>query len=369
LTTYTVYLRDANRNRIAQIDDFDDLEVVLRYNDVSSWVLEVPAGGDASTFLTAQPVAGIAIYRDDTLLLSGPVKRRERRWDEKSDSIVISGVDDTAWLGSRLALQPALGGGYYEEYATITGPAETVMRQFVDQNGGASSATNRLVPGLTSGTDYAKGATVTGRSRFGNLLEIEQYLGMLSGLGFWVYQSGTSLVFDVYQPVDRRTTVRFSPELGNLGAYEWTEGAPEVNYVYVAGQGEGTARLVIERQDSTSIAAFGRYEQFRDARDVATTSELEQRGDELITDKGSTSTLAITPIDSGLTAYGRDYRLGDIVTVTVDDVDVVDRVREVHIRLRGDSGEQLEWRGQVTELPAAAANRRLRSRLALIERA
>lgn len=365
--TYTIYLRDANRNRIAQLDDFSELEMVLRYNAVSTWLLEVPAGGDASNLLAVGPPAGIIVERDGITILSGPVRQRERIWGLKTDRITIAGVDDTWWLGTRLALQTALGGGLYQEYDTRTDIAETVMRQFVDVNAGASASAARQVPGLSAGTSYSLGPTVTGRARFTNLLELMQYLGNLAGLGFRVAQSDTSLLFTVYAPVDRSTTVRFAPDLGNLSAYEWAEGAPVLNYVFVAGQGEGAARLIVERQDPASIARFGRIEYFRDARDVATAGELEQRGDESIANNASTSELRITPVDTDLVSYGRDYVLGDTVTVTVDGVDVADQVKQVTIRLSGD-GEELAWAGALTTLPAAASNRQLQSRLSQLER-
>lgn len=366
--TYRIYLRDKDRNRIAEIEDWTSLELVLRFNNTSAWVLDVPAGSDASNLLTATPVAGIIVERNNVTLLSGPVRQRERTWNEQTDTVVISGVDDTWFLLSRLATPPTIATNYYQEYDVRIGAAETVMQQYVYYNLGGGAGPARQIPGITLALDYGRGGTVYGRARFSTVLEVLQELATIARLGFRVVQVGTSLEFQVYQPADRSATARFGQELGNLSGYEFYEKSPEASLVYVAGQGEGASRVIIERQSPGAIAQFGRIEVFRDARDAETMPELEQRGDQELDERAATSELRISPIDTDLVSFGSDYFLGDTVTLTVDDVPVTDVVREVVIRLTAERGEELRWNGRVTELPQQASLRRLRSRLSRIER-
>lgn len=331
MAEYEIYLRDANLQRVAEVDHFAKLELVLRFDDVSTWALDAPAGGVAARNAVAGN--GIIVRRDGETILSGPIRPQRRVWAEDRSMATLAGPDDTVFVHDRLALPVPSGPPYTAaEHDVRTGVASTVMLAYVHANAALGASVPRRAPFLQVATDPLIGATVTGRARFVNLLELLQSLALSGGdLGFRVVQLGFSQVleFQVYQPVDRTASAIFSPLLGTLRGFEYAVDPPEANHVIVGGGGEGTARLFVEAGDSASIVTWGRIEQFRDRRDTTDAAELAQTAAEELEEKAIKTSLGLTPIDTEALAFGTDYGLGDRVTVVItDDSDVVDPVLE-----------------------------------------
>lgn len=327
---YKIYVRDQYLNRVAEVDDFLSLEFILRFNQVGSWVLDIPAGTKAAQYIT-QPKTGIIVVKDGVTLLSGPVKVRNHKWNKDADTITVSGSDDMVYLLRNLAY-PTDPPFTAKAYDVRTGKAETVLKQYVDYNIGENGRTDRRK--LTVQTDTGIGNTVTGRARFHTLLELCSSLALSGGdLGFKVVQTNGQLQFQVYQPIDKTQSVFFSPQLGNLAEYDYTEEDPEANCTIAGGGGEGASRILLERIDSASIAEYDRYETFIDRRDTTDTTELIQAMDEELSTKARKTSLSITPIDLPNLSFGKHYNLGDKVTVKIGENTIKDVVREVKIQL------------------------------------
>lgn len=276
--------RGSDLQTVAEVDDFNRAELVFRFNDVGAWVLELPVDTNAATHLL-QSRAGIVVYRGSTLVFSGPVTKRRRRWNADEDVLVASGWSDLAWLVWRLAHpQPTTSAPPYSvnEYDVITAAAADAIRSYVDRNLGASAlAPRRLSPAITLAAASGIGESVTGEGRWQPVLELAQKLATKAGnVAFDLQQSGTSLVFSTGQIVDRSASIRFSQEMGNLLEFDYEVPIPEANYLYSGGQGEGTARTIIEVADATSIAEHGRIERFRDARNHDTAATQTQDANE-----------------------------------------------------------------------------------------
>lgn len=352
MSEWQLYVRDRNRNRVAEIDDFQQLDLVLRFNAVGSWVIALPADGVAARYLN-QDGCGLVAVRDGATLLSGPKRRPERVWSSKTDRLVVAGVDDVCWIADGLAYPVPTGPPYSAAAHDVrTGACETVMRAYVSANVGPGAKAERIVAGLTLATDAALGATVTGRARFANLLELLQALAIAGGdLGFRI----VDMQFQVYQPTDLTAMAVFSSDLGNLAAYTYREEAPSVNYIIVAGGGEGTARTFAEKGDSASIVRWGRIELFRDRRDTTDATELLQTADEALSTGAAKTYLSIEPIDTEALAYGADYNLGDKVSVIVDGTTIHDVLREVHITLTPEAGESVRPLVGTPDQPANGA--------------
>jgi hypothetical protein len=335
---YKLYVRDSELNRIVEIDNFNSLDMVLRFNTPSTWVLDLPTDSIAARELS-KPNHGINVTHDGETLLSGNVSNPNRKWDSSQDTTTVSGYDDTAWLQKRLAYPVPSGPPYTSAaYDVRTGVAETVIHEFVDYNAGLKALPERQVPKLVLGTNLGRGNTVTGRARFHSLIERVRALALVGGgLGFRIKQVGRKLEFQTYQPTDKTKEVIFSPLLGNLRAFEYSRENAETNYVIVGGGGQGTARTIIERGDSNSITKYGRHESFLDQRNTTETNELEQAIDEELEQKAEKYSLSISPIDTESMNFGRDYNLGDKVSVVLDESTVIrDVVREIKISITPD---------------------------------
>lgn len=340
MTGYRIYVRDASLERVAEVSDFNRMALVLRFNAPGWWALDLPHGTDAAAALM-EPGAGVVVRLGGEVLLSGSRTTSQRSWaggEEEFDRLMVGGPDDLVWLSRRLA-PPVPSGPPYggAEHDVRTGPAETVIRQYVDLNAGPGATAPRRVPALVLAPNEGRGAAVTGRARFNNLMELVAFLALAGGgLGVRITQKGTDLEFAVYEPADRTAAVRFKPSLGNLRAFERTRKAPAATYVYVGGGGDGAARTFVEGGDAAGIIQHGRIETFRDRRDTTDAAELAQQVQTSLEELGPEDTLELTPIDIAELAFGTHYGLGDRVTAVVDEQAIEQVIREVHIDLLPD---------------------------------
>ena len=109
--------------------------------------------------------------------------------------------------------------------------------------------------------------------------------------------------------------------------------AAKANKVVVAGQGVDTGRLIREQTDPDSVALWGLAETFQDRRDTPDVAELDKAGIETLASSVTPVTVVFTPLDTDGQAFGRDWSLGDLVTVNAGGLTVHDQVREVHVTL------------------------------------
>lgn len=336
-----IEVRDSSLNRVGQITDEYKvgLEAVLRFRAVGAWKITLPTSHPMAEALRA-PGAGIIITGDSGVLMSGPTRSAKSvKTDENPEGTwEISGVDDNAILGERIAYPTpdtddiAAQG----DYDVRTGPAETVIKGYVNANLGPSAPTARRVPGLTIQADNATGETVTGRARFDTLGALASQLAVTSNLGFRVIQDGSNLEFQTYQPIDRSAEVRMDIDNYRLTKSEYAYTAPEATRVIVAGQGTGADRTLIERATTDSQqaeTAWGRrIEVFKDQRNTNDTVELQQAGDEILAEKGITvESVSVTPTDDSSMDYPSDWGLGDKVSVVVGEDTISQIVTEVAI--------------------------------------
>lgn len=344
---YGVYIRNSSGLLVAQVDDYHDLTLTLRFNDVGGWRMTLPTQS-----LAAQALAfggGLVVIRNGESILSGDVRSLDRSWTADGDTLIADGPDDMTLLADEVASpDPSLSGpDGSDHYATQvadarSGAAETVIKAYVDANIGPSAVPTRQRPGLVIETDTGSGNAVVGRARFQPLLELVQELATAGGLGFRLLQTnigtGFTRQFSVYTPVDQLGAI-FAADLGTLSSYRYTLKASEANYFIAGGQGEGTARTFREAGDTAAIAAYGRIVQFLDMRNTALTSEIDQGIADNLASKAQKSELQLTPLDVPSLQFGTDYGLGDQVKIIVDGDTVQDVVRTVVITLTTDKGE------------------------------
>lgn len=347
MAEYALYLRDASYQRVARLAEFSDLSLVLRFNDAGAFDVTVPA--TVAALLTDG--AGLIVERDDLPLLSGTIDATQRTWARDADHLILSGSDDTGLLARRVALPlptaaPLADGTTYAASAhdVRTGLAETVLRGYVNANLGPGARSDRVLAGLRLAPDLGRGTSGTWRARFEPLDDKLREVALGGGdLGFRVVQASdaNAVEFQVYPTADKTASAVFSTEYGNVAAYQYRRSAPKATYVYVLGQGEATARTVIEGGDSAARVRWGQREQAVDARGTPTTDELRLRLAKELAERAGDAALSVTPIDLVGLAFGADYGLGDRVTVMVDGVAVQEVVREVKITLN-DQGETVQ---------------------------
>lgn len=262
-----------------------------------------------------------------------------------SENWLIKALELKVITGRRITIPPST-----TAYDNKQGNAETVMKHYVNNNIINPVEGNRKIPQLLLATNQNRGASISWQSRFKNLAEELATLSLNSGLGWTVSLDiqQKKWVFDVVE--GRNVTVNqselppviFSPDFDNIQSMSYVDS--DLNYkniAYVAGQGEGVNRRLIELGQSTGL---NRREMFIDARDIDNDNDLSARGEQKLKEfeteifleaeimtpiqraEYERSHYYVSPYQSNEQIkkktkvyssfmYERDFDLGDIVTI------------------------------------------------------
>lgn len=208
------------------------------------------------------------------------IKHREIELDENgkiTENWLIKGYALKIIVADRLTVPPS-----HTAYDNKSGSTESVMKHYVNNNLVNPTDINRRIPNLIIAPDKLRGSYVSYSSRFKNVADELSTLSIASGLGWDVTLDidNKLWVFDVVEGKDltinqsNNPPVIFSPQFESVKNMQYVQS--ELNYknvAYVAGQGEGIERRVIELG---SFSGLNRHEVFIDARDIAETDENEQ---------------------------------------------------------------------------------------------
>lgn len=352
VTDLLVEVRDSTLKRVGLIpsDYLTSFTTVLRYNAISTWTVTLPATHPMATALKT-PGAGIIVTYNGTVLVSGPTTwvQTIQTISDPDGVVQATGLDDSVILRDRLAYPTPTTADVTLQtsaYDVRTGVAETVMKAYVDANIGATAPAARKISALTVEGTLGRGPTIKGTARFDVLYELLQNLADASlnggtALGFDIVQIGTALAFQVYAPTDRSKTIRMDIANNRLTESNYSLAQPKFTRAIVAGQGDGAARAFLERTSTVSLAAetaWGRrIESFVDARDAADSTALATSGDSaLATDGKAQITASVKPTDDSSMLFGRDWFLGDTVTVVVGSFELAAVVTELGISCAED---------------------------------
>ncbi|WP_424214779.1 siphovirus ReqiPepy6 Gp37-like family protein [Streptomyces sp. BI20] len=258
----------------------------------------------------------------------------------------------------------------------------------MDMAFGARALADRKLKGVVVGANPATGPDINDSLRYDNLgtkfqswLENKQY-----GFRFLWSPKSRKIELTLYTCKDLGKTIRFSPELGNIREYTWQLHGPSVTRAVVACQGEGSERYIFQKVDTEAEALWHTItEVFVDRRDIPLTTDAQGKpvivvkkqadgteeigqgpdgkpwpgGDaanpktvtqaqkdaardyylKVVQDAATaalkegekTGHFQVYPINTPQCQFGRDYYVGDVVTVQADDQTITDAVHEVTI--------------------------------------
>lgn len=234
--------------------------------------------------------------------------------------------------------------------------ADVIMKTIADYNCGASAVTasgrvrsvNRVWkfvgPALLGGQD-----TLSYSCAYGNVLEALKELARLARIDFAVARDPSAtdtLKMTLYagqMGTDRSTTIIFDLNLHNLGRASLNaDRLREKTVAIVGGPGDGAARSIAIRTGA-NYTATNDYEIFVDARSN-TAAELNDAGDAKLAELRSLSKIDGEIIQSQGYMYGRDYRLGDKVSVRFSGVTAVKKIVGVDVKFAEDSSTDISMR-------------------------
>lgn len=203
---------------------------------------------------------------------------------------------------------------------------------------------------LVQTTDYSKDTwseKVSFQATYKSLLSIIQNLCKTTGCGFRIRPDfrEKKLYLDVYKGIDRSLSqsdnprVIFSPEYSNLPEASYSENDQIYsNVCYVGGQGEGADRKIVV-VGNDKLSGLERRETFLAATDITpdklTDAQYEdclrQRGLEKLAESSVLTDTSCLTDAYGSFDYGRDYEVGDIITIRNDQLGIQQdhRVTEV----------------------------------------
>ncbi|MGW3336214.1 siphovirus ReqiPepy6 Gp37-like family protein [Streptomyces sp. NPDC001009] len=360
-----VEVRDKTLTRVGAIPaDLLTMEATDVHNNVGTWKLSLNAEHPLASVLSA-PGAGIIVTGPTSVLFSGPVTKTENAVTatDPLGTLTVEGVDDTIILADMLAWpDPANGNAATQNFAydERSGPAESLMHAYVNANVGPSAPANRRRAGLIMGTNGARGATVSKSARFETLGELCSSLADPNGLGFRIVQRGPTLVFETYAVADRTKDARLGVTNNTLAGQRVSTTPPAKTQVIVGGDGDGSNRLFVGVNSPASVqseADWGRrIENFVDERSTTDTAELTQKGADALADGGSTMKAAqAVPMEDSALDFGRDWFLGDRVSVIVGGSEMAALVTGMTLKVDSDGYRIGATLGDPTPLSADAA--------------
>lgn len=339
VTDFVVEARDVNYVRQGQIDPtFLDLKYTEVFRSVGKWELKLPSNHPMLPTLKAKGSGIIVTRKGSPRPFSGRMKTCTLSQDaaDPKGTWVISGVDDNVVAAATVVYPDPLNlaSAQTADYWTRTSDAEDVMKVMVAYNGGPNSIASRKYPWLYTATNQHRGPTISASVRFDTLGEALTALGIRGNLGWRFYQVGANIAFDVFQPADKTALIRLDIRNGGLESTELGYTAPTATQALVLGQGEGAARTVRPVTSTASLAeaaSWGlRWEVVKDERNTDDATELEQAGQEILTEQGTTvNSLKVVPADGPNQTLGIDWDLGDLITVVIDGTPAAATVTEV----------------------------------------
>ena len=316
---------DASLNLVTELDDYANAYFKRDWSGCGDFSIQT----NYNTPHASDLVRGRIVMFDKNVKKCGIITNVKKAIGESGKGSMIvtaSGVELKGILGWRIVPPPS-----GSEYYSVNNSAETVMKTLVGQNGGPTTAdADRKFPLLEIDTDADLGATYLLKTRYtSNVLAECSACSLATETGFYIYLdlTGKKWRFQTAQGVDRSASQSVNPRAIFSTDYDTLKSA-EIddndsnyrNYAFVGGQGEGTLRTIREVfTGAIEPTGIERREMFVDARDLATTGELDQRGEQKLEELQTIITTDGSPLAYSPLVYGTDYDLGDLATLEVYD--------------------------------------------------
>jgi hypothetical protein len=315
---------------------FVNINANLYYNSVGSWTIVVPY----TDGLWNQILAGdffVSIHWRGLFTFGGkceqpgyvdsiPGSAGTAQSGHNGPFITLTGADYLALLANRIAYpNPTVAWASQTAASTdaVSNMAlESAIKHYVSRNAGSAAISARQISLMDIATDQARGANVSYTVKFGtsvdlNLMDIIRGLIGQSGskLGVSITRNAPAhrLTFDVYIPRDLSKKAWFSESLGNLASVQFYITDPTCTDALVQGSGTN----FITKNVTTGKTAWNIVEEFVDSSTETDVNILNTTAQTTINDGAAGPTITATAVDTPYLTYGRDYGLGDIVSVEV----------------------------------------------------
>ncbi|MEK6452628.1 siphovirus ReqiPepy6 Gp37-like family protein [Caldifermentibacillus hisashii] len=340
---------------LAEIDNYESLLFTRRWHEVGEFELRINRHKRHTELLQRGTLIMLGGSRNKV----GIIRHREIALDEngkKTENWLVKGITLKGIAAQRITVPPV-----GDSHDRANGSAETVMKHYVNNHIVNPIDVKRKIDMVVLASDQQRGSTINWESRFKNLAEELIEISKASGLGWDVildFQQ-KKWIFDVFEGRDLTVNqsvnppVIFSPQFESLKQLSFVESNYNYkNYGYIAGQGEGEDRRVVEVGEAEGLS---RIETFIDARDISEQDEdqqalpeeqviakLRERGRQKLSEFAQEFFLEGQILTNSPFEYEKDYDLGDIVTIQNKDWGVTMDARITEIKeIYESSGYQM----------------------------
>ena len=342
---YQVILRDTSYTVVAVFDDPISCEYTNEVNAVGSFSLQI-AYDDPRVDLfvldgmveiyRSVPGIGLTWYKEFTGLFRDP---KFNVTQDGKKVFTASGVGLNDFLFRTIINYPE---GTIKSYKNIA--AETAMKEYANENCGPIALVtppyervyDGVLPDFIVDTDTALGPVWEGDRAFENLLDVLVDIATTSLIDFNVVWDDflKKFVFYTYvgqQGLDRTSVgvdattglnasgnvpVVFSLLRGNVKSisYEYNR-TSEANVISVLGDGDGATRTIVSLDRPATVASspWNRREASRSQGGFI--SQMEFAGEAALNEMQAREIIEFEPMLQPMLMYGRDYMLGDRVSV------------------------------------------------------
>ncbi len=325
-----IHVLDQSFNLLGVVDDF--ISVIWRpaYYEVGDFELYINATSEAVQLLQKNRYlvrdtdvtvdeAGNITYNNVMIIKNFTLSTSE----EDGDYLTYTGRELKYLLHQRIVWKQT----------RMSSKVEYGIRRLVTENAIAPTDSKRIIPNLVLGAEAGLTKSmekqVTGKA----LDEAIADICATYGYGWEIFIYNSTLVFIVYEGVNRSYSqseqpyVVFSDEFDNILNSEYQLQTEQyANTTLIGGEGEGTERIYTCVGDEFS--GLERYETFTDASGISQNKESEDEIPleeyQLLLQEAGSENLAALAITEGFSGevlsdftfkYGRDFFIGDTVTV------------------------------------------------------
>lgn len=412
--------------------DWDSLDVTLKYNEPAAG--QVTAAAWPELMENLQPGNRVIIIRDGEVWTTGPMEIvQDFTWgvgdtnEPDPGKVTFTFSDDLAlmaqrvtytntgstWTSSWSSATPSVGHAPSKDENDVGGLGASVYAagfsalslpwNIAKGNCGPTAVTDRRIAHLTfpTFTDPLPADSAEFRTRYEPLLDALRRAIAGSGweIGFRTRLTSdwSSVAFEVYQPTDKSSTARFSRGLGNLRAVNFKWSAPTATRALLSSpfsEAKTTAPTHPIRQqfyqytntsvrDSWNMLAEKVVEVSAQTEESTASSNhglltttgsatMVAAGQETLVEGTETYEMSTVTVDTEDLKAGRDFYLGDYVTVELPTgLSVTTVVQAIQLKASPQDGEtvitQVATHPGLQESATSRALREMSSRLGKVE--
>lgn len=306
----SVRILDTDFKLRGEIDDYESLQMIRRFYRAGEFEMHIAIGKQNVDQLLKDRV----IIVNNQPHKSGIIMHSEINQDDSGVEILtIRGPTLGGVLDRRITVT--------DNYDRVKGPAETVMKHYIDNHVVNGVYPERRIPFFAIAADQGRGMQTPWQTRFEPLNEVIQGIAEWCDIG-WLVNCDINLkkwVFDVLTgrdlTVDQHVLppVIFSHEYDNIQSQQFVDSDLQYKNVgYAGGKGEEADRLI---QAVGSGFGLDRREVFLDCSSAENVTELTDMGNQALSELKRIRTYDGKILSTGSFVYERDWDLGDIVTL------------------------------------------------------